>query len=452
MKNEARVLFVGDIAVLYGSLYLALAVRRFWLPDAELWWQHAVPFTLIFAVMVLTYFVAGLYDQHTALVRQRIPLLVLVSQGIASIVASAFFFFIPVFGIAPKTILVLFILFSAAGILLWRIVHLHMPRFGKNPEMQTIVIGTSKETLKLADEIQHNPRYRMHIAHHIDPQKIPNSVDLPAEIRGFVRRSGVEVIIIDTKDPSAHNLTKILYEIQATYRDVRMYDVGTLYEHTFRRVPLSTLDEGWFFLSAQPSGVQNFDKIVQRMFDVVLGAAGSCVYVLSVPFVWAAMRISGDNGPLHITQERVGERGGVLHITKFRTMTGSDNGDDVLNSKLHVTPLGKLLRSSRIDELPQCLSVLRGDLSVVGPRPELPALAAVYTKEVPYYQARHLVRPGLTGWAQLYHDAHPHHGTDVEETRNKLSYDLYYLKHQSTLLDIEIILKTFKKLLTGSGR
>jgi lipopolysaccharide/colanic/teichoic acid biosynthesis glycosyltransferase len=98
------------------------------------------------------------------------------------------------------------------------------------------------------------------------------------------------------------------------------------------------------------------------------------------------------------------------------------------------------------------VGVLRGDLSVVGPRPELPALAAVYTQEIPYYGARHTVRPGLTGWAQLYHDGHPHHGADVPETRNKLSYDLYYIKHQSFLLDLEIILKTIRKIIAGSGR
>ncbi|MBP9749809.1 MAG: sugar transferase, partial [Candidatus Pacebacteria bacterium] len=113
--------------------------------------------------------------------------------------------------------------------------------------------------------------------------------------------------------------------------------------------------------------------------------------------------------------------------------------------------VGAVLRPTRIDELPQCLNVLRGDLSFIGPRPELPALAVLYAEQIPYYRARHLIKPGLTGWAQLYHDAHPHHGADVEETRNKLSYDLYYLKHRSILLDIEIMLKTVKKIVTRAG-
>jgi lipopolysaccharide/colanic/teichoic acid biosynthesis glycosyltransferase len=453
MKNEAVTLLIGDVLVLYGALYLSLAVRTFSVPDKTLWWQHALPFTLIFVIMLLTYFIAGLYDQHTTLVRQRIPLMVFVSQLIGSVCAAVFFFLIPAFGIAPKTILALFILFSSLGILGWRIVRLHTPTFvARSAKTPTMIIGASAETRKLAHEIEHNPRYRMHIAHHIDPAKVQASHDLPAQLRSFVKSSGIAVIVIDTKDPAAKHLTKILYEMQATYRDLRMYDVGTLYEYIFRRVPLSTLDEGWFFLSAYPSGIQSVDRVLRRTIDILLGAVGTCVYAFAVPVVWLLMRASGDKGALHITQERVGEYGTPIRITKFRSMTGSDSGTDVLKSALRVTPLGKLLRSTRIDELPQCVGVLRGDLSVVGPRPELPALAAVYTQEIPYYGARHTVRPGLTGWAQLYHDGHPHHGADVPETRNKLSYDLYYIKHQSFLLDLEIILKTIRKIIAGSGR
>ena len=132
-------------------------------------------------------------------------------------------------------------------------------------------------------------------------------------------------------------------------------------------------------------------------------------------------------------------------------MSGSDKGDQVLNTSLSVTKVGRVLRPIRIDELPQYLNLLLGNLSFIGPRPELPALAILYAEQIPYYRTRHLIIPGLTGWAQLYHDEHPHHGTNVEETRNKLSYDLYYLKHRSILLDIEIGLKTIKKILTRSG-
>ena len=110
------------------------------------------------------------------------------------------------------------------------------------------------------------------------------------------------------------------------------------------------------------------------------------------------------------------------------------------------------MRRTRIDEIPQLWNVLKGDISLVGPRPETPELVKVYEKEVPYYDVRHLIKPGLSGWAQIYHDAHPHHGADVTETAKKLSYDLYYIKNRSFLLDIKIVLKTVKIFAMRAGR
>jgi lipopolysaccharide/colanic/teichoic acid biosynthesis glycosyltransferase len=130
-------------------------------------------------------------------------------------------------------------------------------------------------------------------------------------------------------------------------------------------------------------------------------------------------------------------------------MTGNDKGayGAAGTTKLSVTRVGKFLRSSRLDELPQLWNVLRGDLSLIGPRPETPSLVAVYEKEIPYYGIRHLIKPGISGWAQLYHHADPHHATAVEETRKKLSYDLFYLKHRSLLLDVVIGLKTIRRVI-----
>jgi lipopolysaccharide/colanic/teichoic acid biosynthesis glycosyltransferase len=132
-------------------------------------------------------------------------------------------------------------------------------------------------------------------------------------------------------------------------------------------------------------------------------------------------------------------------------MTGNDTGESALNSSLRVTKVGSFLRRTRIDELPQLWNVLRGDYSLIGPRPELPALVAAYSEKIPYYNARHLLKPGLSGWAQIYHREHPHHGIDIEETQNKLSYDLYYVKNRSLLLDLQIGLKTIRTILSRSG-
>ena len=134
-------------------------------------------------------------------------------------------------------------------------------------------------------------------------------------------------------------------------------------------------------------------------------------------------------------------------------MSGNDQGVYGASgvSKLTVTRVGRWLRMLRIDELPQLWAVLTGSLSLVGPRPELPALASQYSARIPYYSARYLVAPGLTGWAQIKHDRDPHHSSDFEETRTKLSYDLYYMRHRSLLLDLFVLLQTFRIVFTARG-
>ena len=178
------------------------------------------------------------------------------------------------------------------------------------------------------------------------------------------------------------------------------------------------------------------------LIAVLLGV----VCLILLPFVRLVIYLE-DRGPLFVVQERVGKGGTLFTLYKFRTMTGNDSGQyQNGKTKLRVTHVGNFLRKSRIDELPQLWSLLVGEQSWVGPRPELPALVTDYLKTIPNYDLRHLVLPGLSGWAQIYHQAHPHHQADVTETARKLSYDLYYIKHRSLILDIDITLKTLKAL------
>ena len=176
------------------------------------------------------------------------------------------------------------------------------------------------------------------------------------------------------------------------------------------------------------------------------------VSLIFYPFIILAIKLD-DGGPIFIVQDRVGQNNKVVRIVKFRSMSRDDQGvygNDRVPNK--VTRVGKFLRKTRLDELPQLWDVLMGDLSFIGPRPELPALAKQYTEEIPYYNVRHLIKPGLSGWAQIYHEMHPHHGVDTTETKNKLSYDLYYLKNRSLFLDIKIALRSLKILLSIAGR
>ena len=188
-----------------------------------------------------------------------------------------------------------------------------------------------------------------------------------------------------------------------------------------------------------------------RLMDIIIATPLFIFSLVLYPFVYLAIKLE-DGGSVFITQERVGEKDRLFKMYKFRSMTGNDSGNYKRGStELRVTKVGAFLRKSRIDELPQLLTVIMGEQSLVGPRPELPALVEEYRKEIPYYDIRHSIKPGMSGWAQIYHENHPHHGTAVELTRGKLSYDLYYIKNRSFILDLKIALKTIRTLLSRVG-
>jgi len=201
-------------------------------------------------------------------------------------------------------------------------------------------------------------------------------------------------------------------------------------------------------ITSQPKRVYN---ILKRWMDVLVSLALGCVSLIVYPFVVLAIRMESKGSPFS-HQTRVGQNNKPVTLLKFRTMLFDDNGKwNEEGKENEVTKVGSFLRKTRIDELPQLWNVLKGDVSLVGPRPEFSEPVEHYNTEIPYYNVRHLIKPGLSGWAQMYHDNDPHHGTDVVETANKLSYDLYYLKNRSFLLDLKIAIKTLKTLVSIKG-
>jgi lipopolysaccharide/colanic/teichoic acid biosynthesis glycosyltransferase len=184
--------------------------------------------------------------------------------------------------------------------------------------------------------------------------------------------------------------------------------------------------------------------------DVVFGIVGAGVLALVTPFV-ALGNLIGNRGPLFFRQPRTGRNGETFDIVKFRTMRaapGSDATTWTAEHDVRVTPFGRVLRRTHLDELPQVLNILRGDLSLVGPRPEQPHLVAELAGKIPFYRLRHLVRPGLTGWAQVNYQ---YAGSDAE-TLEKLQYEFFYLRRQSLALDLKIVGRTARTVVGREGR
>ncbi|MBP9750048.1 MAG: sugar transferase [Candidatus Pacebacteria bacterium] len=448
VRHEAAFLLLGDLVCFYAALYTTLAIRYLALPERDLWVQHAIPFTYLFAVAVIVYFIAGLYDQHTVLLRSKLPQLVSYSQVVIVVLAAIFFFSIPYFGITPKTNLVIFLVVSSVFIVCWR---LFLTRFiGVRGQQNALVLGSGSEIDDLVTELNANARYGLCVQHHIAPDEVVVSEKLEEQIRRFIVAKRISVIIIDTRDPRVLSFTSVFYDLLFSHPGLSVLSALQLYEEIFRRIPISRLEDAWFIehITRQPPLVYN---MYHRTFDIVASLLLGAVALVFLPFIAFAIWLD-DRGPIFFYQRRIGKDNQPLDLVKMRTMTAAQHVGKGGHAGNRVTRVGSVLRKARIDELPQLWNVLRGGYSLIGPRPEIPEYVARYSEAIPYYNARHLITPGLSGWAQLNHHEHPHHGIDIEETRNKLSYDLYYLKHRSFWVDLEIGLKTLKTLVSVVGK
>jgi len=446
IQNERFLLLFGDIFVFYVALWLTLTIREFSIPSSEYWMQHSVPFSLLFLVSVLVYFIAGLYDQHTSLLRSKLPYMVAYSQFATVVLAGLFFLSVPYFGITPKTILVIYLVASSILILFWRLGVVHL--IGVRKKQSSLVLGEGSEISELVRELNTNDRYGIEIKHQFAPHEVDVSESLQEQILEFITSENITTIIVHSRDPDMKDISPVLYNLLFLHPSLTILDASVLYEEIFRRIPISMLEDTWFIshVTRQPF-VYN---ILHRLFDIVVSLVLGIATLIILPFIVLAMKFD-DGGPIFSFQKRVGKDNQPLNLIKFRTMTvANDDGKwgDVENK---ITRVGAFLRTTRIDELPQLWNVLFGDYSLIGPRPEFSDAVYEYANAIPYYNARHLITPGLSGWAQLT-PHHPHHGVDIEVTRNKLSYDLYYLKNRSIWLDLEIGLKTIKTLLSVAGK
>jgi exopolysaccharide biosynthesis polyprenyl glycosylphosphotransferase len=218
------------------------------------------------------------------------------------------------------------------------------------------------------------------------------------------------------------------------------------YEETFRRVYTSNLND-WWLLEHTHRDQSGLYPIIKRFFDILFGGIIGIIFLLTLPFVFLLIKLS-DRGKIFFTQTRLSVNGAPFTIYKYRTMReGTPNNTWTADHDPRVTSVGRFLRSTRLDELPQWINILRGDMSLIGPRPEQAGIVEQLKNEVPYFESRHAIRPGLIGWAQL----HVYAGNAIESKR-KLQYDLYYLKNRSFLFDLEILLKTIAHVFFLQGK
>jgi len=260
-----------------------------------------------------------------------------------------------------------------------------------------------------------------------------------------VRRRGTIVVTSEAlDDPGMADLLAGL-----SLSGVRVVRPHEFYERILRRASLDDVDESWF-LFHRPLRARRTYAAIKRLTDVVAGLLGSLLVCLIVPII-ALLIALDDGGPVFFRQERIGRGRRPFLIWKFRTMREDAERDGpawAVPNDARVTRIGRLLRRTRLDELPQFFNVLKGDMALVGPRPERPQFVRVLERAVPFYQRRHLMRPGITGWATVRFG----YGDTVTDKWRSHEYDLYYLKHRSPLLDLEILARTVVVMLLRKGQ
>ncbi len=445
-RKALILLFIGDIAAFFIALWLTLLVRYQTLPDSKLVLSHVGPFTFLFALWVLVFYMAGLYEKRAILFKSKLPNVLFRIQLFNIVLAALFFFTVPELGITPKTNLAIYLIVSLGCIFFWR---LQMyPRLTRRESREgAALIGEGLEVDELVREVNDNPRYRLEFRAVYKPGVL--SVDSIPQFVAALKEKKISVIVVDVEDDATRPLLPYIYDLALVRREYQLANLYQLYEEVFDRVPLSLLRYEWFLknISYPASG---FYAVARRLGDIVGGLLMGLVTIVAIPFVWAATRFEGA-GPLFIAQERIGRYGTRMKAYKFRSMTHNDAASSawVGEDKNRVTRVGSFLRKTSLDEFPQFLNILQGDLSLIGPRNDIEGLGLRLAEAIPYYNVRYVVKPGITGWAQINQQYEQGHISpqSIEETKMRLAYDFYYIKNRSFMLDVTIALKTVKRML-----
>lgn len=431
------ILLILDIGILFATLYLAISIRLQDILSFKDYLEFVPPFSIIIAVSVAIFYSYGLYDKPTLRLIRELNKRIFASQILVIICATFLFYLLPILGIAPKTILLLYVIISSIFMSVWRRYAFSLViRYRKQ---KSIIIGSGDTFHRLVDELSRNPHIGITLlsAINVDNYNI-------SRLENVITTTKPTSIIIDMRDERIKPHFNTIYT--SMFNGLAVFDIIDVYEDVFDMVPLDIINQDWIFRSINVS--KRYDGL-KRFIDVLISFPALLFSLLFVyPFVFLAIKLE-DRGPIFYSQLRIGRHGKAFLVYKIRSMENLPTNEK--KEEKHVTKVGSFIRKTRIDELPQLWNVLNGDISLIGPRPETPALVKEYTDAVPFYNVRHIVRPGLSGWAQIQQHEVPKFGIDIKQTKTKLAYDIYYLKHTSLMTDLAIILKTLKVLLSKSG-
>lgn len=430
-RKRLFIIILGDILCFYSAFFIALIFRYGFLLNEfssikNVFWNSFLHFSFIFLIWILLFTISRLYE-FSYLISNREFYFLALKLFLAGGFFAVLFFYVFTPKLVPKLVLLLTICFSLILLIIWRSL---INWLLKERKRKIILISQAKEKEELISFIKNHPSFGLEILEsffELDASKIE------AIIKNIQKTKKIYFVV----DPQYQKL------ISNNFKDkkIEIIDFGQFYETLTGKVALSLLNEEWFNNCFAKRGIKTYE-IFKRIFDFV---GGIILFIISLP-LWPIIGILikiDSKGPILYRSFRIGKNEKNFLIYKFRTMV--QNADQIgpawtLEKDKRITKIGKILRLTHLDEVPQVINIIKGETSFVGPRPEEKKLVELFKKEIPFYEKRMLIKPGIIGWAQINYP----HGASVEDALEKLKYDFYYLKYRSLSFDFLIALKAWR--------
>jgi sugar transferase (PEP-CTERM system associated) len=454
VSPRSLLLVVMEHALVLLAVVVAAALRLGYsgvLFDLGLLWRGV----LIAAVLQISLHYADLYDLRTVRDRRDLVIRLLQALGATSVVLALLYYWLPTLIIGRGVFVVASVLIILV-IVGWRVAFEYLSLW-VGPAERLLIVGTNGAAVTLARELfERRGELGVELVGFVDPD--PSKIGTPlinpgiigsvADIPDIVKQHRVDRVVVSLADARGMLSMDALLEMRL-HEGVRFDHLASLYEEYTGKIAVENLRPSWFIFSG------GFRKgpllmLAKRAVDLIVAALGLLILGPVMAIVALAIRVTS-KGPAVYHQQRVGKDGRLFTIHKFRSMReDAEARTGAVWARVgdpRVTPVGRFLRRTRLDELPQLWNVLCGHMSFVGPRPERPEFVADLAITIPFYGQRHAVRPGVTGWAQVRH----RYGNTVEDSLEKLQYDLFYIKHLSIAFDLFVILETLKTVVTRRG-
>jgi len=459
ITRKQLILIIADIILVGLAIYSAHIIRFSLVAYRKITLIYVIgTYTgaTIFAIMMhlMTFYIFELYDVRIEWKSLKGFLRVLGATFLASIVIVFLYFFLPhwKFGrgiVAIHAIFVILLIYS------WRVLfQIFLPV--QEPEKKVLILGSGEPCKEIITLLKNEKEKGYKIVCIIDYLGNTSLAGVEinvisrddASISEIVKKEGVDLIVVAIEDNLNDNLVTELLECKTL--GIRLKDMPTLYKEISGKVPVMNTQGSWFLFGPDfDKGKRGIQKNIWRMIDFGFGIVGLIV-ALPLLFVCAVLIKFTSKDPVFFRQVRLGYNEKPFTLIKLRTMhqDAERNGPQwAKENDPRVTPIGKFLRRSRLDELPQLWNILKGDMSIIGPRPERPEFVKELKRKIPYYGLRFAIKPGLTGWAQVNYK----YGSSVEDALKKLQYELYYIQERSFILDMLIIIKTIQTVILRPG-